>query len=73
MNKLKNPSLWIGIIVAILLAAGIDPSTVTTWDAVLEGLNSIVNNPYKLFLVGIAIYTTWNDASTKKLDIPFKK
>lgn len=73
MNKLKNPMFWIGIVSAIFLAANIDPETLTQWNLVLEALLEILLNPVKLVAAFIAVYSMWNDNSTKKLDIPFKK
>lgn len=73
MNKFKNPMFWIGLVTTIFLASGIDPESLTSWTLVYEGLVSIVENPVKLIAVIGAVYAIFNDNSTKKLDIPFKK
>ena len=72
MKKYLNPVFIGGVVVTILLAAGIDPETLKDWELVGEAFLSIVLNPYKLFMVLGAVYAMFNNNDTKKLDNPFK-
>lgn len=73
MNKIKNPVFWMGMLSVVLLAAGIDPQTLTSWSVVWEKLVAIASNPYTLAMVIVALYSNFNDNGTAKLDIPFKR
>lgn len=46
--RLKNVYFWLGIVSAFLLAARIEPSTITTWDKLFKALLSVFSNPYLL-------------------------
>lgn len=72
-SKLRNPVFWLGMLSVILLAANIDPQTLTTWAIVKESFWTIINNPYTLIMVLVACYSQFNDNGVAKLDIPFKK
>lgn len=68
-QKLTNPVFWIGIFMTIIAAGGVDFETLTSWPLLAEALLSILYNPVALIAVSIAVYSQWNDNSTKKLDL----
>ena len=66
--KLKNPYFILGILATIFAGAGIDIATLTSWQLFGQALLSIVQNPFVLGCVIIAVLGVWNDNSTPKLD-----
>ena len=66
--KLKNPMFYIGLIAIIFASAGIDATTLTSWNLLLTALLSIVENPFTLICVIIAVVGVFNDNSNKGLD-----
>lgn len=73
MNKLKNPVFWLTMITTVLLAAGVDFETLTSWPLLAEALLSILKNPVALAMVIVTGYGIFNDNGIKGLDFPFKK
>jgi len=67
-DKLKNPLFWLGMISTVLLAAGVDFETLTSWPLLADALLGILKNPVALMMCFVTAYTVWNDNSTKKLD-----
>lgn len=67
-NKIKNPLFWFGMISTVLLAAGVDFETLTSWPLLAESLLGILKNPVSLVLCITTAYTVFNDNSTKGLD-----
>lgn len=66
-NRIKNPYFWIGIVGVILTAMGVNAETFTTWQAVAEALLALIENPYLLGSVAIAVLGVFVDPSTKGL------
>ena len=66
--KLKNPMFYIGLIAIIFASAGIDARTLTSWNLLLTALLSIVENPFTLICVIIAVVGVFNDNSTSGID-----
>lgn len=66
--KLKNPMFYIGLIAIIFASAGIDATTLTSWNLLLTALLSIVENPFTLICVIIAVVGVFNDNSTSGID-----
>lgn len=62
--RAKNPYFWIGLIGTFLLAAGIEPSTLTTWSKVWEAIVSIFQNPYVLVYCIMSILGDFVDPTT---------
>lgn len=68
--KFKSPYFWLGLIAIVFASAGIDLQTLTSWKLVGDALLGIITNPYTLLLVVMGLLGTWNDNSSKGLDIP---
>lgn len=62
--RAKNPYFWIGLIGTFLLAAGIEPSTLTTWPKVLDAIVGIFKNPYVLVYCTMSILGDFVDPTT---------
>lgn len=63
-NRFKNIGFWIGIIGVVLTAAGIDPTTLTSWDILFNNLVAVVKNPYMLVTITMAIVGVFTDPTT---------
>ena len=66
--KLKNPYFILGILATIFTAANIDIATLSSWPLLAAALLSIVNNPFTLLCVVLALLAMFNDNSTSGLD-----
>lgn len=66
--KLKNPYFYLGIVAVIFSAAGVDIVTLSSWPLLAAALLSIVNNPFTLLCVILALLAMFNDNSTSGLD-----
>ena len=67
-NKLKNPYFILGVIATIFAAAGVDMATLSSWPLLAAALMSIVQNPFTLLCVVLALLAMFNDNSTAGLD-----
>ena len=67
-NKLKNPYFILGIVAVIFSAANIEIATLTSWPLLAAALLSIVNSPFTLLCVVLALLAMFNDNSTSGLD-----
>ena len=67
-DKLKNPYFLLGIVAVIFSAAGVDIVTLSSWPLLAAALLSIVNNPFTLLCVILALLAMFNDNSTPGLD-----
>ena len=70
LDKLKNPYFWLSVFALIFSAAGIEFSTLTSWQLLGHALFSILQNPVSIVAVITAFLGIWNDNSTKGLDKP---
>lgn len=66
--KFRNPYFWLSMFGLIFAAAGIDFSTITSWQLLGEALCNIVANPVSIVGVITAMLGVWNDNSTKGMD-----
>lgn len=72
INKLKmnipvrcqNWAFWLGLGATILAAMNVSPEMLTSWDLVWQELVSLVNNPFRLGCVVIAIIGVFADFTT---------
>lgn len=64
-NRFKNPYFWIGLIGIMFSAAGIDLKTLTSWDILLTNIINILNNPFLLISVIMAITGVFIDPTTE--------
>ena len=46
--RAKNPYFWMGLLGVIMTATGIEPYTLTSWDALCEQVKALVSNPFML-------------------------
>lgn len=63
-KRFKNIGFWIGIIGVVLTAAGIDPTTLTSWDILFNNLVAVVKNPYMLVTIAMAIVGVFTNPTT---------
>lgn len=66
-NRLKNIWFWIGLLGVILSAMGVSADMFTSWTVVKEQFLTLINNPYMLFSVLIAVIGVFVDPTTKGL------
>ena len=66
-NRLKNIWFWIGLLGVILSAMGVSADMFTSWTVVKEQFLRLINNPYILFSVLIAVLAVFVDPTTKGL------
>ena len=66
--KIKSPYFWIGIVAIVFSAAGVDIATLTSWPLLGAALLTILNNPFTLLCVVLAIIAVFNDNSTSGID-----
>ena len=69
-EKLKNPYFWLSVFALIFSAAGIEFTTLTSWQLLGQALYGILQNPVSIVAVITAFLGIWNDNSTKGLDKP---
>ena len=67
-DKLKHPYFLLCIVAVIFTAAGVDIATLSSWPLLAAALLSIVNNPFTLLCVVLALLAMFNDNSTSGLD-----
>ena len=62
--RIKNPYFWVGVIGVILTAMGINPEMLTSWGAVWEAIVNLVQNPFMIGSVIIALLGIFVDPTT---------
>lgn len=65
--RIRNPWFWIGLISVIITAVGVDPQSLTSWQAVWSGIISTINNPVQLGAVVVAVLGVFIDPTTSGL------
>lgn len=63
--RVKNPYFWIGVGGVILSAMGVEASMFTSWNLVWEAFVGLVQNPFALGSVFIALVGVFTDPTTK--------
>ncbi len=63
--RLKNPWFWVGLIGVILTAMGVSPETLTSWEILRDSLYALIQNPFMLGSVLVAILGVFIDPTTK--------
>ena len=63
--RAKNPYFWIGLGGVVLAAMGIEPSMFTSWQLVWDALVNLVQNPFMLGSVLLAVLGVVTDPTTK--------
>lgn len=63
--RFKNPYFWIGLVATIFAAVGVSPECLTSWGILLEKIMQLLNNPFALGCMLVAIIGYVNDPTTK--------
>lgn len=67
--RAKNPQFWLQIALAIVVPVGgyfgITGADVTTWLALWNVIVDAVSNPYVLFIIGVSLYNSVLDPTTR--------
>lgn len=62
--RFKNPWFWVGLGGVILSAMGVSPEMFTSWGAVWEAVVNLINNPFMLVSVILAVLGVFVDPTT---------
>lgn len=62
--RFKNPWFWVGLCGTILTAMGVSPEMFTSWGAVWEAVVNLINNPFMLVSVVLAVLGVFVDPTT---------
>ena len=66
--RLKNPSFWVSIVIAVFAPVfaymGITAKDITTWASLGNIIIQAVSNPYILLTVGVSVYNAVIDPTT---------
>ncbi len=69
--RFKNPTFWIGILVAVVATVsaqiGVDVTQLTTWQAFFDALKNAVSNPVVVVSVIACVYNAVIDPTTSGL------
>ena len=63
--RLKSPWFWVGVVSVALTAIGIDPSMLTSWDAVWAEICAVLSNPFQLATMILAVLSVFIDPTTE--------
>ena len=62
--RFKNPWFWVGLCGTILTAMGVSPEMFTSWGAAREAVVNLINNPFMLVSVILAVLGVFVDPTT---------
>ena len=62
--RFKNPWFWVGLCGTALTAMGVSPEMFTSWGAVWEAVVNLINNPFMLVSVVLAVLGVFVDPTT---------
>lgn len=62
--RVKNPWFWVGVAGTVLAAMGVSPEMLTSWSAVRDAFVELIQNPYMLGCVALALLGTFVDPTT---------
>lgn len=62
--RFKNPWFWIGVVSIGITAIGLDPTTFTSWQSVLDAMIAVASNPVQLVTMALAILAVFIDPTT---------
>ena len=65
--RLKKPWFWVGVVSIIITAIGLDPTTMTSWGAVLDAVEAVFRNPVQLVTAVLAVLAVFVDPTTAGL------
>ncbi len=62
--RAKNPWFWVALVGVILTAMGVNPEMLTSWEAIKNGIFELVQNPFMLGTVFVAVLGVFIDPTT---------
>ena len=62
--RFKNPWFWVGLGGVILSAMGVSPEMFTNWGAVWDAFVNLINDPFMLVSVVLAVLGVFVDPTT---------
>ena len=62
--RMQNWAFWLGLGATILAAMNVSPEMFTSWNLVWEELVALINNPFRLGCVLVAIVGVCTDPTT---------
>ena len=62
--RIKNPWFWVGLVGIILTAMGVSPEMLTSWGILWDNLVALVQNPFMLGSVVLAVLGVFVDPTT---------
>ena len=65
--RAKNPYFWLGLIAVILAAIGVSPESLTSWSILWGQIMDLLNNPFAIGCVIVAVIGYVNDPTTEGL------
>ena len=65
--RLKNIWFWIGLIGLFFTAIGVDPKTLTSWNALWQAMIEFASNPYLIGSAVMALLGQFVDPTTSGL------
>lgn len=65
--RFKNPYFWLGLVAVILAAIGVSPESLTSWDILAGQIMELLNNPFAIGCVVVAMVGYVNDPTTETL------
>lgn len=73
-ERYKNPYFWFGILGIIFTAGGVKLEDMTSWNILFDNIMNILESPFLLLSVAMAITGVFVDPTTKGLkDCEVKK
>lgn len=64
LTRMKNPYFWVGLGGVVLTAMGADPAMFTSWEIAGQAVEELVQNPFALCTVGMAVLGVFVDNGT---------
>jgi len=64
IKRLRNPYFWIGVIAVLILAVGVDVTTLTSWKMLWAEVHEFISSPFLVGTALVALVTTYIDPST---------
>lgn len=63
-KRFKNPYFWIGVVGVAFTAMGVDVKTFTSWHSVYVSFITLINNPFLITSVGLAVMGVFLNPTT---------
>ena len=63
--RFKDPYFVVGLVALIIMTIIEEPTTITSWEILVEQLKSFINNPYKIICTVVAVSGYIQDPTTR--------